>query len=213
MQGNYKFIATLTNAVSYCNRLLVFLAFPKRSTMKRICVLLFVLFYINALAQKTETEISPRKNIYLELGGNGIAFNVMYETRFKPGADGPGIKAGVGGFTTSYENLFTVPVGINWLLSKDDKNYFEAGFGATFLHYEQKYDYGFYPTYPTYPTEIINLTIDKPNSVYGHLTLGYRRQPAKGGIMWGVALTPHFNQNGFWPVWVGVKFGYSFAGK
>lgn len=181
--------------------------------MKGICALLFVFSCITSQSQRIEKETSPRKNIYLELGGNGIAFNVMYETRFKPGADGPGIKAGIGGFTTNYENLFTIPVGINWLLTKDYKNYFEAGFGATFLHYEEKYDYGYiYPSYPAYPTEIINLTIDRPNSVYGHLTLGYRRQPPKGGIMWGVAVTPHFNQNGFWPVWLGVKFGYSFAG-
>lgn len=170
-----------------------------------------------ALAQNGQSkfpELRPRQNIYVELGGNGIAFNVMYETRLKKAADGIGIKAGLGGFSSSYEKVFTMPVGINWLLTKDNKHFFEAGAGLTFLHYDDSYD-PWWPggIYEPYPVDLGGLTVDKKNSVYGHLTLGYRRQPKNGGIMWGVALTPHFNENGFWPVWVGVKFGYSFARK
>ena len=45
------------------------------------------------------------------------------------------------------------------------------------------------------------------------MTLGYRRQPPTGGVTWGVAVTPQFNQNGFWPLWIGVKFGYSIVKK
>jgi hypothetical protein len=169
------------------------------------------------LAQNSESkypELRPRQNIYVELGGNGISFNVMYETRLKKAADGIGIKAGLGGFSSSYEKVFTMPVGINWLLTKDNKHFFEAGAGLTFLHYEDTWDpWGPGNTYNPYPVDLGGLTVDKKNSVYGHLTLGYRRQPKNGGIMWGVALTPHFNENGFWPVWVGVKFGYSFARK
>lgn len=157
-----------------------------------------------------------RKNLYLELGGNGMAFNVMYESRFKPGTSGAGFKIGAGGFSTAYENLFTIPAGVNWLFTRDGKNYFEAGFGATFLHYDDKYNYYYSPggpTYEEYPVDVVNLTVDSKNSVYGHLALGYRRQPTKGGIMYGIAITPHFNQNGVWPLWVGLKFGYSFPDK
>jgi hypothetical protein len=172
--------------------------------------LCFFSLSIFSSAQSTN-ETTARKNLFIEVGGNGMAFNVIGETRFKPGASGWGIKAGAGGFTTSYESLFTAPVQLNYLATKNGRDFVEVGVGATFLHYDDKYDYS-YPgyTYSAYPTEVINLTINQKNSVYGNLTLGYRRQPANGGILWGIALTPHFNSNGFWPVWGGVKFGYSF---
>ena len=175
--------------------------------MRLLLLLAFCVLSSTLLAQ------GARKNLYLELGGNGMAFNVVYESRFKPGATGAGFKIGAGGFSTDYEDLFSVPLGVNWLLSRDNKHFFEAGFGATFLHYN--YDYGYWGGQPIdeYPTEVVALTIDSKNSVYGHLTMGYRRQPAQGGIMWGAAITPFFNQNGFWPLWVGLKFGYSFPSK
>ena len=187
-----------------------------------LVALVGTLFLTNSSAQTSSSkflEAAPRQNIYVELGGNGIAFNAMYETRLKKSADGIGFKAGVGGFTSSYEKVFTLPLGVNWLLTKDNKHFFEMGFGATFLHYEDKFDWGRpgggWPggSYDPYPVDVAGLTIDAKNSVFGHMTLGYRRQPANGGIMWGVAVTPQFNENGFWPVWFGVKFGYSFARK
>ncbi|MFM7645545.1 MAG: hypothetical protein ACKO41_02415 [Sphingomonadales bacterium] len=175
------------------------------------------LLLTNAHSQAVESkfsELTPRQNVYVELGGNGIAFNVMYERRLQKQSDGVGIKAGIGGFSGSYEKVFTVPVGVNWLLTKDNKHFFEAGVGATFLHYQDSYDY-WCPggNCNPFPVDVIGLSIENKNSLYGHLTLGYRRQPKNGGITWGAALTPHFNQNGFWPVWLGFKFGYSFARK
>jgi hypothetical protein len=190
----------------------------RKSYLRQLLCLSLTTCLLNAaFAQQVENkfpELRPRQNIYVELGGNGIAFNVMYETRLKKSADGIGIKAGLGGFSDGYEKVFTLPVGVNWLLTRDNKHFFEAGAGVTFLHYDAVYD-PWWPggIYDPYPVDLGGLSVDKKNSVYGHLTLGYRRQPKNGGIMWGVALTPHFNENGFWPVWVGVKFGYSFARK
>lgn len=46
-----------------------------------------LLFVTHSNAQESEskfTERAPRQNVYVELGGNGIAFNVMYETRLHP---------------------------------------------------------------------------------------------------------------------------------
>jgi hypothetical protein len=176
--------------------------------------LLFVT-YLHAQGPENKfTERAPRQNVYVELGGNGVAFNVMYETRLNKRSDGIGLKAGLGGFSGTYEKVFTLPVGINWLLTKDNKHFFEAGAGLTFLHYNDTYD-PWWPggIYDRFPVDLAGLSVDKKNSVYGHMTLGYRRQPKNGGITWGAALTPHFNQNGFWPVWFGFKFGYSFARK
>ena len=186
-------------------------------TFRSLFLLSFLTATTMAFAQQQQIkfpEQAPRKNVYVELGGNGIAFNVMYETRLKKSADGIGIKAGLGGFSGSYEKVFTVPVGINWLLTKDNKHFFEAGAGLTFFHYNDTYS-PWWPggIYDPFPVDVAGLTIEQKNSVYGHLTLGYRRQPKNEGITWGVALTPHFNQRGFWPVWFGFKFGYSFARK
>ncbi|NDE78755.1 MAG: hypothetical protein EB047_06050, partial [Chitinophagaceae bacterium] len=101
------------------------------------------LFSIQTQAQRLPSkfpEAAPRQNVYVELGGNGIAFNAMYENRFRKAADGAGFKVGLGGFTSNYEKVFTLPVGVNWLLTKDNKHFFEMGFGATFLHYEDTFD-------------------------------------------------------------------------
>lgn len=159
-------------------------------------------------------ELGPRKNVYVELGGNGIAFNVMYESRFHKTSDGLGIKFGLGGFSSGDLKVFTFPVGLNWLLSKDNKNFFEMGLGATLLHYDDNY-YWNWSNEPgrIYPVDVAGLNIYDKNSIFGHMTLGYRRQPTNGGITWGVAVTPQFNQHGFWPIWIGLKFGYSIVKK
>lgn len=180
--------------------------------MKKIIFTLFILIGLSGNAQFKFAELKPRKNIFVELGGNGMAFNVTYETRTHTSSDGFGIKVGAGGFSSSFENIFTFPVQANWLLSSDNKHFFEAGIGATYLYYEDKNYWG-WSGYTPYPADVVNLTIDNKNSVYGTLTLGYRNQPAKGGLTWGAAITPHFNQNGFWPIWFGFKFGYSIAKK
>jgi len=187
--------------------------------MSNKVLLLVVCFFLSftVCAQQSVTkfeELAPRKNVYVELGGNGIAFNVMYESRFNKSSNGIGYKLGIGGFSGSSTKMVTIPVGLNWLLSKDNKNFFEMGFGATFLHYDEYYDW-YWPdgSGNRYPTEVVGLTIDKKNSLFGHMTLGYRRQPPTGGITWGVAVTPQYNQNGFWPIWIGLKFGYSISKK
>lgn len=191
---------------------------------KAITLLTLFITATAAWSQNTPSstaETTPRKNLFIEVGGNAMAFNVVGETRFKPGAGGWGIKVGAGGYATSYEKLITVPVQLNYLASRNDRDFFEAGIGAGFLHYSDDWsNSSSYTTVgpngqpiivtQTYKDEVLNMELDSKNSVYGNMTLGYRRQPRDGGIMWGVALTPHFNQNGFWPVWVGLKLGYSF---
>lgn len=190
--------------------------YTKSKHMKPTFTLLSFLSLSLFSAAQSATETTARKNLFIEVGGNGMVFSIAGETRFKPGADGWGIKLGAGGFTDSYEELLTVPAQVNYLATKNGRDFVEVGMGATFLHYDEKND-NFYSSYPgqtyyysVFPTELVNLTIKKPNSMYGTLTLGYRRQPANGGLLWGIALTPHFNGNGFWPLWGGIKFGYSF---
>jgi hypothetical protein len=44
----------------------------------------------------------------------------------------------------------------------------------------------------------------------GTMNIGYRKIPVDGGFTWRVNLTPIFNNNGFWPLFAGVGFGYAF---
>src|SRR6185503_14178296 len=70
------------------------------------------------------------KMVYFELGGPGLAsFN--FDTRFGPKEDGFGGRIGVGGFSIDGAGVVFIPVGVNYLLGKDGKNYFELGAGIT----------------------------------------------------------------------------------
>jgi hypothetical protein len=54
------------------------------------------------------------------------------------------------------------------------------------------------------------LPVDGSPSLMGTMNIGYRKIPVDGGFTWRVNLTPIFNNNGFWPLFAGVGFGYAF---
>lgn len=138
------------------------------------------------------TYAQNAKSIYVELGGPGLAsFN--YDMRLSGKNDGIGGRIGIGGFTVDGETVTFIPLGANYLLGKDNKNYFEFGGGVTFVSYKSNFngDGNF-------------------RSNFGHLTLGYRLQPAKGGFLFRAAVTPVFGSGFFLPYFVGVSLGYAF---
>jgi len=178
--------------------------------MKKLICILLLLSSFNGFSQTTT------KAVYVEIGGIGLPFSFNYDTRFKSGTNtGIGGRAGLGGFAIEDEKMLTIPLQLNWLFGKE-KNYFEMGFGATFLHYEG-YEYsdyvcdanGCYPTGKVYAGDFI-LPISNKNSVMGTLNFGYRRVPISSGFTWRAAITPVFNENGFWPLYAGVGIGYKF---
>ena len=136
------------------------------------------------------------KSIFFELGGPGLAsFN--FDTRFAKKEDGLGGRIGVGGFKIEGESLVAVPVGLNYLLGKDEKHYFEIGGGASFISYHSE----FYDDEGTFETS------------FGYLNFGYRVQPKDGGFLFRAAIVPIFNKNGFIPYYAGISFGYKFGWK
>lgn len=175
----------------------------------------FCLFaFFSSLCGSAQTT---SKVVYVEAGGIGLPFSFSFDTRFKKGTNtGMGGRIGVGGFAIDDEKMLTIPVQLNWLFGKD-KNYFELGVGATFLHYEgfEYYeDYrcdatGCYPVGRVYAGDFI-LPISNVNSVMGTLNFGYRRIPVGSGFTWKAAVTPIFNNNGFWPLYAGIGIGYKF---
>lgn len=168
--------------------------------MKKILFLaLFACIAATGFAQQAA------KAMFFELGGPGLAsFN--YDTRFTKKEDGIGGRIGFGGFklgsnSQSVGAIF-VPVGLNYLIGKDGKHYFEVGAGATFVgiftNNDDPYD---------------NHEDGNFESTFGHLNFGYRLQPADGGFFFRAAINPIFDGDSFIPYYAGVAFGYKFGNK
>jgi hypothetical protein len=149
----------------------------------------FILFAIALCVSKIGT--AQAKSVYFELGGPGLA-SVNFDTRFTKSESGIGGRIGVGGFSIDDESVVFIPIGLNYLLGKDNKNYFEVGAGVTPI--------------------ITNIEVDGNNftSTFGHLLFGYRMQPANGGFTFRAFINPVFGKGFFLPYYGGVSFGYKF---
>ncbi len=136
------------------------------------------------------------KSVYFELGGPGLA-SVNYDMRFQKSEGGFGGRIGIGGFSISdgYDKASAIflPIGVNYLLGKDDKNYFEIGAGVTPVFISNN-----------------NSSGDDFTSTFGHLSFGYRLQPKNGGFLFRAAIVPVFGEGGFIPYYAGIAFGYKF---
>lgn len=150
------------------------------------------LIFISATCIKAQTAA---KSIYAELGGPGIvSFN--FDTRFSKTEGGLGGRIGIGGLSVGGSGFVTVPVGLNYLLSKDNKNYFEIGAGATYIGVSNFF------------TD--NADNSHTSNVFGHMSFGYRLQPANGGFTFRAAIVPIFGKGFFVPYYAGISFGYKF---
>ncbi len=135
------------------------------------------------------------KSAYVELLGPGIA-SVNYDTRFSKTEDGLGGRIGIGGYSSDGFGIFTLPVGLNYLIGKDKKNYFELGAGLTYVRTKGDFLWG--------------NSDEEKNSTFGHLSFGYRLQPANGGFLFRAAIVPIFGKGYFVPYYAGIAFGYKF---
>ena len=167
--------------------------------MKKIFIFLGIYFVmaLPVIAQKAA------KGAYAELGGAGVA-SLNYDMRLMKKNDGLGFRVGVGGFAIndgfSKTTAFFVPLGLNYLIGKDDKHYFELGAGATIVSLKDKTTDSYYQS----------SNDGKFNETFGHLYFGYRIQPKDGGFLFRAGLTPVFGKGFFIPYWAGISFGYAF---
>ena len=159
--------------------------------MKKIFVCIFTVICLFIFT--TVNAQTGAKSVYFELGGAGLA-SINYDMRFQKKEDGLGFKVGVGGFNIDGVSALFVPVGLNYLLSKDERNYFEIGGGVTIVSYKDDY----YDEDGSF------------SSTFGHAYFGYRLQPKNGGFLFRAGITPIFNKEGFLPYWAGISFGYKF---
>jgi hypothetical protein len=162
----------------------------KHTLINLIIVLLF--FSTTVKAQ------TAAKSVYFELGGAGLA-SINYDMRLQKKEDGLGFKVGIGGFNVDGVGALFVPLGLNYLLGKDERNYFEVGAGVTIVSITDSYSN-------------INGTTsnDRFSTTFGHAYFGYRLQPKNGGFLFRAGITPIFNKYGFIPYYAGISFGYKF---
>lgn len=136
------------------------------------------------------------KSVYVELGGPGLAsFN--FDTRFSNAEDGLGGRIGVGGFKVDDVGAVFFPLAVNYLLSKDQRHYFEIGAGGTLVS-------------TTLDDEADEEDEGPFSTSFGHLHFGYRLQPLDGGFTFRAGVTPIFGNGNFIPYYFSLSFGYKF---
>ena len=121
--------------------------------------------------------------------------SINFDTRFGNREDGLGGRVGIGGFKVEETSAIFIPIGINFLLGKDSRNYFEIGGGIT----------------PTFISDDLIEEDGNFTGTFGHLVFGYRLQPANGGFTFRAFMCPVFGEGGFIPYYAGVSFGYKFS--
>ncbi|TDQ19168.1 hypothetical protein DFQ04_0985 [Algoriphagus boseongensis] len=186
--------------------------------MKKLFLIL-ISFCLGSLSMAQETTV-PYRSIFVELGGAGLPYSFNYDFRFdKTRMDSWGMRVGMGGYATSNDSFFSLPVMVNKLYGKGP-HYFEIGLGATFFAYNEEYNSycsdGFIDSNGNFICRSYEydynyiLPVDGSPSLMGTMNFGYRKIPVDGGFTWRINLTPIFNNNGFWPLYAGVGFGYAF---
>lgn len=136
------------------------------------------------------------KALYAEVGGPGLAISLNYDARFNGERKGWGYRVGAGYFSDSYGNtVFTVPLQVNYLLTKDENNFLELGAGTTFLN-------------STGSNKGKTFIFDKVTGFAGTVTIGYRYQPADHKLNFRIGFVPIFYDQGI--IWAGgVSVGYN----
>ena len=160
---------------------------PKHFTMRShfLCIL-SLLFCLNLNAQNAKTA-------YVELGGPGL-MSANFDMRFSKEPGGFGGRIGIGGFSINdFEDrvsLLTVPVGINYLLGKDGKNYFEVGAGFTYMHVGARND----TESSTLESSFGNLTFGYRPVSYTHLDVYKRQKMPLEHLLISITFTPFSNK-------------------
>lgn len=159
--------------------------------MKKITVL-----FVTCLMLCASSYAQPAKSVYAELGGPGLA-SANFDIRFSNSEGGLGGRIGVGGFGVDGFTVVGIPIGINYITSKDERNYFEVGGGFT-------------PVFTNDKTLNTNGSSDNFQTSFGHLWIGYRSQPKAGGFIFRAGVCPVFGKGFFIPYYFGISFGYKF---
>ena len=181
------------------------------NSMMRILASFFLLLFCSLSVQGQDIVDNPRRNkaVFIELFGNGIGGTVNFDTRLAKGAQGGhGIRVGIGGYpnlrnvdvlgNSNTASLISLPISYNYLLGRR-RSAFEAGAGVTPIFSKVR------------ATRINGTTFEETDAtVAGFANIGYRYQPIHSGFVFRFTWTPALTNEGFFPSWFGISFGYGF---
>jgi hypothetical protein len=121
----------------------------------------------------------PPQAVYFGIGGSGPLFSVNYDRRFGKRLNGLGFTAGVGFFGETGSTIFSIPASLNYLFGKQS-HFLELAAGATYL---------------TSSYDAFDGSNGSESLIMGHVNVGYRYQPAKGGFFARTGVSPLFAED------------------
>jgi hypothetical protein len=160
-----------------------------------------------APASESTGFVSAPNSIYLEVGGSGIVYSLNYERML---INSLALRVGfgylplsasstnnnTGATNTITENITSVPLTLSWFpfssSTSSPSSKLEIGAGIVYVDLTRKLG-----------------PFVAGNSIGYTAILGYRYQPADGGFLFRIAVTPFILSNKTEP-WGGITFGYGF---
>lgn len=127
------------------------------------------------------TDRSPQA-VYFGIGGSGPLFSANYDRRFGKKLNGLGFTAGVGFFGETGTTIFSIPASLNYLFGRQN-HFMELAAGATFA--------------TAASSDFFDGSRSTGSVVFGHASLGYRYQPAKGGFFARTGVSPLFAESDY----------------
>ena len=143
--------------------------------------------------KKIVTDRAPQA-VYFGIGGSGPIFSVNYDRRFGKKLNGFGFTAGLGFFGESGSSVFSIPASINYLFGRQS-HFLELATGATFVT----------EAYSGFDDD----NYEESSIFIGHVSLGYRYQPSKGGFFARTGVSPIFSQGDYFTSFY-LGLGYCF---
>jgi hypothetical protein len=167
----------------------------------------YLLFFLFIPLQSMQAQVMPEqrvaKAIYVEALGSGIGLSLNYDTRFKPGLTGLGLRVGVGGISGSGDQsrvtLISLPVLVNYVIGNSRAS-FESGLGLMASYVTAAGKDAVTGDYATAQGAGI--------SVAGNF--GLRLQPKQNGVHFRLYWSPFITDHGLQPQWLGLSLGYGF---
>ena len=161
-----------------------------------ISVVVLVSCFSQQVVSQTQEQDYSRKAVYLELGGEGVFYSVNFDYRFSRHFCG---RIGFTHFTLEdffFEDLSITafPIIAEYLVGGGN-HFLELGAGVI-------------PVWGSSTFRFIKASGDTFTPV-GTASIGYRYQPADGGLIFKVGIPVFFSRTGT-GIWGGVSVGYAF---
>jgi hypothetical protein len=171
--------------------------------MKNCYLFLLLLLPLKSVKAQVVPEQRVAKAIYVEALGSGIGLSLNYDTRFKPGLTGLGLRAGIGGISGSGDQsratLISLPILVNYVLGNSRAS-FESGLGLMASYITAEGKDALTGDYATAQGVGVSLAGN----------FGLRLQPKQNGVHFRLYWSPFITDHGLQPRWLGLSLGYGF---